>query len=109
MGAGCRKVNVTHALAPHLGLGDFDATFFANDTAVLETLVLAAEALVVFDRAKDLGTKQTIALRLEGAVVDGLRLFNFAKRPGTDLLGRSHADLDGIEMLVGGELLEQVE
>jgi hypothetical protein len=56
-----------------------------------------------------LAQKKTIALGLEGAVVDGFRLFDFAKRPGTDFLGRSHANLDGIKVLIGRELLEQVE
>ncbi|MPN46363.1 hypothetical protein SDC9_193949 [bioreactor metagenome] len=76
---------------------------------MLEALVLAAQALIVLDRAKDLGAEQTIALGLEGAVVDRLGLLHLTERPRTDLLGRSHADLDGIEMLIRRELLEQVE
>ena len=48
-------------------------------------------------------------IRSLGPVVDGFRLFDLAKRPGTDFLGRSHANLDGIKMLIGRELLEQVE
>jgi len=43
------------------------------------------------------------------AVVDRLGLLHLAEGPGTDLLGRRHADADGIEMLVRRELLEQVE
>ena len=109
VGAGRGQVDVTHALATHLGLRDFNAALLADHTAVLEALVLAAQAFVVLDGAKDLGAEQTVALGLEGTVVDGFRLFHFAERPGTDLLGRSHADLDGIEMLIGRELLEQVE
>ena len=109
VGAGRGQVDVTHALATHLGLGDFNAALLADDTAVLEALVLAAQAFVVLDGAKDLGAKKTVALGLEGTVVDGFRLFDFAKRPGTDFLGRSHANFDGIEMLIGRELLEQVE
>ena len=107
--ARCGQVDVTHALAANLGLRDFNAALLADDTAVLQALVLAAQAFVVFDRAKDLGAKKTVALRLEGAVVDGFRLFDFAERPRTDLLWRGHADLDGIEMLIRRELLEQVE
>jgi hypothetical protein len=76
---------------------------------VTSTLVLSAQALVVLDRAEDLGAEQAIAFRLEGAVVDGLGLLHLAERPGPDLLGRSQSDLDGIEMLIGGELLEKVE
>jgi hypothetical protein len=66
---------------------------------VLQALVLAAQALVVLDRAKDLGAEQAIALRLEGAVVDGFRLFDFAVGPGTDLLRRRETDGDRVEFL----------
>ena len=109
VGAGRSQVDVAHALAAHLGLGHFDAALLADHAAVLEALVLAAQALVVLDGAKDLGAEQTIALGLERAVVDGLGLLHLAEGPGTDLLGRSQTDLDGIEMLIGRELLEQVE
>ncbi|MDT4833133.1 hypothetical protein FQZ97_667230 [compost metagenome] len=109
MGAGRGQVDVTHALAAHLGLRDFNAALLADHAAVLQALVLAAQALVVLDGAEDLGAEQTVALGLERAVVDRLRLLHLAERPRTDLLGRSHADLDGIEMLIGRELLEQVE
>jgi hypothetical protein len=88
---------------------DFNAALLADHAAVLQALVLAAQALVVLDRAKDLGAEQTIALRLESTVVDGFRLLHFTERPGTDLLGRGQTDLDGIEMLIRRELLEQVE
>jgi len=104
-----RQVDVAHAVAPHLGLRHFDAALLADHTAVLQALVLAAQALVVLDRAEDLGAEQTIAFRLEGAVVDGLGLLHLAERPAADLLRRSQTDLDGIEMLIRGELLEKVE
>ena len=100
---------MAHAVTTHFSLRDFNAAFFANDTAVLQTLVLAAQTFVVFDRAKNLGAEQTITLRLEGAVVDGFGFFDFTERPRTDLFGGSHTDFDGIEMLIGRELLEQVE
>ena len=70
---------MTHALAAHLGLGDLDTALFADDAAVLQPLVLAAQALVVFDGAKNLGAEQTVTLGLEGPVVDGLGFFDFAK------------------------------
>ena len=109
MGARCSEVDVTHALPANLGLRNFNATLLANNSAVLEAFVLAAKAFVVFDRAKNLGTEQAFALGFEGAVVDGFGFLDFTKRPGTDLFRRSHADFDGIEMLIRGELLEEVE
>jgi hypothetical protein len=60
---------------------------------MLEPLVLAAQALVILDRSEDLGAEQPVALRLEGSVVDGFRLTDFAVGPGTDLVGRGQTDL----------------
>src|SRR5574337_1281977 len=100
---------MAHALAAHLRQRDFHAALLADHTAVLEALVLAAQALVVLDRAEDLGAEQAVALGLEGAVVDGLGLLHLAEGPRTNLLGRSQADADGIEMLIRRKLLEQVE
>ena len=75
------QVDMSHTLTAHLGQGHFNATLFTDYTTVLEALVLAAQALVILDRAKNFGTKKTITLWLERAVVDCLRLFYFAKRP----------------------------
>jgi hypothetical protein len=107
VGAGRGQVDVAHALATHLGLRDFNAALLADHAAVLQALVLAAQALVVLDRAKDLGAEQAVALGLERAVVDGLGLLHLAERPRTDLLGRGQADLDGIEMLIRRECLNR--
>jgi hypothetical protein len=107
--AGRGQVNVTHAFTTHFGLRDFNTAFFANDTAMLQALVLTAEAFVILDWTKNLGAKETISLWLEGAVIDGFGLFDFAKGPRADFLRRCHANGDGIEMLIGRELLEQVE
>ncbi len=104
-----RQVDVTHAVTANLGLRHFDAALLADHATVLQALVLAAQALVVLDGTEDLGAEQTITLRLERPVVDGFRLLDFAERPRTDLFGRREADLDGIEMLIGGELLEKVQ
>jgi hypothetical protein len=101
-----RQVDVTHAVTAHLGLRDFNAALLADHATVLQALVLAAQALVILDRTKDLGAEQPVALRLEGAVVDGLRLLDFAERPAADLLRRCQTDPDGIEMHIRGELLE---
>jgi hypothetical protein len=79
VGAGRGQVDVAHALAAHLGLRDFNAALLADHAAVLQALVLAAQALVVLDRAKDLGAEQAVALGLEGAVVDGLGLLHSPK------------------------------
>ena len=103
------QLDVAHAFAAHLAQRDFNAAFFADHAAMLEALVLAAQALVVLDRAEDAGAEQAIALRLEGTVVDRFRLFNFAERPGTDFVRRRDADLDRVEFFFLRNLLEEVE
>ncbi len=91
------QLDMAHALAPHLGQRHLDAALLADDAAELHALVLAAQALVVLDRAEDAGAEQPVPLRLEGAVVDGLRLLDLAVRPAPDLLRRGHLDLDLVE------------
>ncbi len=91
------ELDMPHALAPHLGERDLDAALLADDAAELHPLVLAAQALVVLDRPEDAGAEQAVALRLEGAVIDGLRLLDLAVRPAPDLLRARHLDLDLIE------------
>ncbi|CFW85983.1 Uncharacterised protein [Bordetella pertussis] len=103
------QFDMAHALAAHLGDGDFHAALFADHATMLQALVLAAQAFVVLDGTEDLGAEQAVTLGLERTVVDRLGLANFAERPRTDLLGRGDADLDGIELLVLRDLLEEVE
>src|ERR1039458_9546917 len=68
---------------------------------MLHALVLAAEAFPVGDRAENACAEQAIALRLEGAVVDGFRLGHFPMRPAPDLFRGRQADANGIEVSNG--------
>ena len=104
-----RELDVAHALAAHLGLRHFDAALLADDAAVLQALVLAAETLVVLDGPEDLRAEQAVAFRLERAVVDGFRLLDFAERPGPDHLRGSERDADRVEVLDRRLLLEQLQ
>jgi hypothetical protein len=79
---------VTHALAADAGLGDFDATFVTNDTAVTDAFVFATVTFVIFGRSKDALTEQTIFFWFESSVVDGFWLCNFTKRPTSDSVRR---------------------
>jgi hypothetical protein len=103
------ELDVAHALAAHLGERHLDAALLADDAAVLQALVLAAQALVVLDRPEDLRAEQAVALGLERAVVDRLRLLDLAVRPRADLLGRGEPDLDRVEFLFLRDLLEQIQ
>jgi hypothetical protein len=91
--------DVAQALAAHLGLDDLDAALLAHDAAVLHALVLAAVALVVLHRPEDLRAEEPVALRLEGAVVDGLGLLDLAVRPLADLLRAARIALNEIRLL----------
>ena len=96
---GTGQFDVAHALAAHLGQRDLDATLLADDTAMLQTLVLAAQALVVLDRSENPGAEQPVPFRLERAVVDGLGLLHFAKRPRTDHFRGRKADAQRVKLV----------
>jgi hypothetical protein len=103
------QIDVAHALAAHLGLGDLDATLLADHAAVLEALVLAAQALVILHGPEDLRAEQAVPLRLEGPVVDRFRLLDLTERPGPDLVRRRESDADHVEFFRLRLLLEQIE
>jgi hypothetical protein len=92
-----RQLDVSEPLAPHLGLGDLDAAAVAHDAPVADALVLAAVALPVLHRAEDLLAEQPVLLRLERAVIDGLRLRDLAVRPAPDHVRGREPDADLVE------------
>ena len=96
--AGRSQLDVAEAFAADLAERDFDAALIADHSAMLHALVFSAQAFPVGDRAENLGAEQSVAFRLEGAVVDGLRLGYFAVRPGPDFFWTRQADANGIEI-----------
>ena len=96
--AGAGQFDVAQTLAAHARQRDFDAALVADDAAVLHALVLAAQALPVLGGTEDAGAEQPVALRLEGPVVDGLRLGDFAVGPAPDFFRRRQRNADGIEI-----------
>ena len=97
---GCSQLNVAHALAADLSAGNFDTALIADLALIADALILAAVAFPVLGRSKNALAEQAVALRLQGAVVDGFRFLDLAIAPGTDLVGRSKADLDRIELFI---------
>src|SRR6185312_11394822 len=71
----------------------------ADDALVLHALVLAAQALVILDRPEDARAEQSVALGLEGAIVDGFRLFDLAVGPRQNLLRARDRNADLVEDL----------
>ena len=103
------QLDVAHALTANLGEGDFNATLLTDHAPVLEPLVFTAQAFVVLDRTENTRAEQAITLRLERTVVDGLRLFHFAKRPGTDQVRRRQTDLQFVEFRDLSLTFEQIQ
>ena len=93
------ELDVAHALAADLGASDLDAAALAHDALEADTLVLAAVALPVLRRTEDLLAEESVLLGLERAVVDSLRLLDLATGPLADLLARSKADPESIEVV----------
>src|SRR6266404_908883 len=103
-----RQFDVAHALAPDPRQRHFDRALFADDALVLHPLVLAAQALIVLDRPEDARAEQAVTLRLEGAVVDGLRLLDLAVGPGQNLLRRRDRNPDLVEDLRRRRRIEEI-
>ena len=97
VGYRCSQFDMAHPLATHLGASDLDAATLADDALEAHPLVLAAVALPVASRSEDLLAEEAILLRLEGAVVDGLRLLHLAVGPIANIVGGGQADAEFIE------------
>ena len=91
------QLDMAHPLATHLGAGHLDAAALADDALEADALVLAAVALPVASRSEDLLAEQAVLLRLQRAVVDGLRLLDLAEGPVTDVVRGGKADAEFIE------------
>src|SRR5690606_15756033 len=105
---GSGELDMAHALAAHLGERHLDAALLADQALVLHALVLAAQALVILDRAEDARAEQAVPLRLERAVVDRLGLLDLAERPRQDGFRAGDRNLDLVESRHSLLLLENV-
>jgi hypothetical protein len=94
-----REVDVAHPLATNLLPRHLDAAALADDALVADALVLAAVTLPVARRPEDALAEQAVALGLERAVVDRLRLRHLAGGPVADLLARREPDPDRVEVI----------
>ena len=77
----CSKLDVTHALTTNGLTSYLDTTALTRDALEADTLVLATGALPVLRGSEDLFAEQTVLLRLQGAVVDGLWLLDLTAGP----------------------------
>ena len=86
VGDRCGQFDMAHALTAHPLQRDFYAALFAGDALIFDALILAAQAFIILDRSKDARAEETVALWLEGPIIDGLWLFDFAIGPSLDLI-----------------------
>ncbi|MPM64190.1 hypothetical protein SDC9_111076 [bioreactor metagenome] len=75
---GSGQVDVAHTFAAHLGSRDLHAAAVADLALITDLLILAAVALPVLCRSKNLFAEEAVPLGLQGTVVDGLGFFHFA-------------------------------
>ena len=87
-----------HPFTTYFGLDDLHTAFLTHDPAMFHSFVFTAITFIVLDGAEYLGAKQAVALGFESAVVDRLRLGDFAVGPGPDLFRARQADPDGVEI-----------
>ena len=80
------QIDMTKSFTTNLGRDYLNTAFFANDATMLHALVLAAVAFVILGRTKYLCTEQAITFRLEGTVVNSLRLLYLAMRTLANLV-----------------------
>ena len=88
---------MTHALTADRGLCDLDTASVADNTLITYLLILTAMALPVLGWSKNAFAEKTVLLRLEGTIVDGLRLFDFTVGPLADTVRRCKSDLDRVK------------
>ena len=81
MGDGGGQLDVAHPLPADLGAGHLDAAAVADLALVADALVLTAVAFPVLRRPENALAEQAVPLGLQGAVIDGLRLFHLAVGP----------------------------
>ena len=96
------ELNVPHAAAAFPRDRDLDAAAVADHAFVLDAFVFAAGAFVVAHGTENPLTEKPARLRLERAVIDRLRIFDFSVRPLADHVGRSERDGHVVEILLRG-------
>ena len=91
------ELDVTHALTTYLCARYFNAASLTDDAFEADALVLTAVALPIASWSKDLLAEETVLLRLESSVVDGLRLLYLAMGPRANVLCSSKTNAELIK------------
>ena len=88
------QLDVAHALAAHARKRHFHAATVADDAAMFDAFIFSAGTFPVLDRAENAFAEQAAFFRLERAVIDRLRIFDFAFGPRPDGFGRRERNAD---------------
>jgi hypothetical protein len=99
MGAGSGQFHVAQTLPTDFGKGNLHTALVTDHPPVLHAFVFSTKAFPIRDRTEDTSTEKPISLWLEGAVIDRLRLGDFAAGPGANLLRRSQTNPDRLKVL----------
>ena len=89
---GCGKFNVPHAFAANFCARDFDAAAVADCALVTDALIFSAVAFPVARRSEDTLAEQSVAFRLERAIINRFGLLHFAVRPLANFFRRRQPD-----------------
>ena len=80
------QLDMTSTFTANLLLSHLYSASVTNNTLIANALILTAGTLIVLCRTEDALAEQTVALRLIGAIVDGLRLGHLTAGVLKDLL-----------------------
>ena len=72
---------MSHTLSTHIGFCNLYAASVAHNAFIADLFIFSAVALPVLAGTENTLTEQTVFLRFQGPVIDGLRLFYFAAGP----------------------------
>ena len=92
-----RQFDVAHALAANPRQRHFHAATIADDALVLDPLVFSARAFPIARRAENSFAEKAALFRLEGTVIDCLRIFDLALAPRPHRVTRRDTDRDLIK------------
>ena len=89
---------MAHTFAADFTFGNFNTAAVALNSFKFYPTVFAAGAFVVLGGAENAFAEQTVALRFQGAVVNGFGFFDFAERPSHNLFRTGNTEFNGIKV-----------
>ena len=94
----CNKFDMSHTRAAHFTYSHFYTTLLTHHSLVAHLFILTAQTLIIFDRTKNFCAKESITLRFERTIVDGLRLFYLSMRPTENFFWTSKTKLNRLDI-----------